>query len=161
LGEGGFSPLFHGVMRRRGSTLTGKLLFASLGRGGTEHDLMKAFKTLLVEDNVPFRTLLKEFLTTRFPQMELFEAGDGPEAMGKVDQCHPELIFMDVRLPGENGLELTSRIKDSHPEITVIILTSYDMPEYREAARRYQANYFLSKGSTSNDELFRLVHTIV
>jgi DNA-binding NarL/FixJ family response regulator len=122
---------------------------------------MKAFRTLLVEDNVPFRTLLKEFLLARFPQMELYEAGDGREAMGKIDQCHPELIFMDVRLPGENGLELTSRIKDSHPEITVIILTSYDMPEYREAARRYQANYFLSKGSTSNDELFHLVNTIV
>jgi len=47
---------------------------------------------------------------------------------------------MDIRLPGENGLELTKKIRAIYPNITIFILTQYDMPEYREAASQYDAN---------------------
>lgn len=105
--------------------------------------------TLLVEDNVTFRGSLKETLHSRFPTMNITEAGDGEEALQKIKASVPDLIFMDVKLPGENGLSLTKKIKAAHPRVVVVILTSYDLPEYREAAFQYHANYFITKASLS------------
>jgi CheY-like chemotaxis protein len=86
------------------------------------------FRTMLVEDNPSFRQILKDNLQDLFPSMGIVEAGDGVEAFQKIDFDPPDLIFMDVRLPGENGLELTRKIKADHPGIIVIILTSYESP---------------------------------
>lgn len=118
------------------------------------------FKTLVVEDNRTFRQSLKELLFARFPFMEIGEAADGKEALKKVDALEPNLIFVDIKLPGENGLELTKRIKLDHPKVTIIILTSYDLPEYRQAADRCGANYFISK-DISTEELVKLVQLIL
>jgi two-component system response regulator YesN len=64
---------------------------------------------------------------------------------------------MDIRLPGENGLDLTKKIKDSHPEIEIIILTNYDLSAYREAALRIGARDFLSKVSATEEDIVRSV----
>ena len=119
------------------------------------------FKTMLIEDNSPFRSVFKEGLKSRFPSMAITEAGDSEEALKQIGAVPPDLIFMDIRLPGENGLELTRRIKTDHPEITVIIFTSHNFPEYREAAARNKADYFLSKSSVATEEIFRLVKIIL
>ena len=116
---------------------------------------------MLVEDSSLFRQLVKNDLQSQFPSMNIIEAGDGIEAFQKIDSHHPNLIFMDIQLPGKNGLELTRKIKAGHPEIIIIILTSHDLPEYREAATRCKANYFLSKGSITTDEIFKLVKSIL
>jgi DNA-binding NarL/FixJ family response regulator len=68
---------------------------------------------------------------------------------------------MDIKLPGESGLELTKKIKTKHPNIIIIILTAYDIPEYREAAYQYNANYFLTKGSASKENILALVESIL
>ena len=91
-------------------------------------------RTLIVEDSAIYRKLLKETLRSRFPSMEIIEAENGEEAMQQISAHTPDLIFMDIKLPGENGLELTGKIKAKYPDVAVIILTSYDSPEYREAA---------------------------
>jgi DNA-binding NarL/FixJ family response regulator len=118
------------------------------------------FKTMLVEDNSSFRQLVKNDLKDQFPSMDIIEAGDGVEAFQKIDSHPPNLIFMDIQLPGENGLQLTKKIKADHPEIIIVILTSHDLPEYREAATRNKADYFLSKDSTTS-EIFKLVKSIL
>lgn len=119
------------------------------------------FRTMLVEDNASFRRILKDNLKDLFPSMEIIEAADGVEAFVKIGLHPPDLIFMDVRLPGENGLELTRRIKADHPDIVVIILTSYESPEYREAAIRFKADYFFSKDAIIDDEIYALVKSVV
>lgn len=119
------------------------------------------FKTMLVEDNSSFRRLVKNELKDQFPSMDIIEAGDGIEAFQNIDSHPPNLIFMDIQLPGENGLELTRKIKAKYPEIMVIILTTHDLPEYREAAAGARADYFLSKGSISTGEVFKLVKSIL
>ena len=93
--------------------------------------------------------------------MDIIEAADGAEAFRKIDSDPPNLIFMDIGLPGENSLELTKKIKADHPEVIIIILTSHDSPEYREAAIRYKADYFFSKGALLNDGVFTLVKSIL
>jgi DNA-binding NarL/FixJ family response regulator len=119
------------------------------------------FKTLIVEDSNFFRQLFKETLHSRFPSMDISEASNSQEALEKTETLHPDLIFMDIKLPGENGLELTKRIKTKFPDVTVIILSGYDFPEYREAAQRYKADYFLSKGSSTKESILTLVHSIL
>ena len=108
-------------------------------------------KTLIVEDNVTFRQMLKEILWSRFPTMEIEEEPDGRDLFNKIDSFHPKIVFMDIRLPGENGLELTKKIKKNYPDIIIVILTSYDLPEYRQAARESMADYFVPKGSSIQD----------
>ena len=122
---------------------------------------MRPFKTLVVEDNVSFRQTLLEILTARFPFMSIEEAGDGDEALQKIDLSTPDLIFMDIKLPGENGLQLTRKIKAKHSEVVVIVLTSYDFPEYREAAFQFGANHFMVKGQSTNEEILALVESIL
>ncbi len=108
-------------------------------------------RTLLVEDNVTFRQSLKETLHSRFPLMDIIEAGDGVEALEKIKRSLPDLIFMDIKLPGENGLSLTRKIKIEYPDVVIVILSSYDLPEYREAAFQYHADYFITKASLSTE----------
>jgi two-component system, response regulator YesN len=119
------------------------------------------FTTMIVEDNTSFRQVVKHNLQDRFPSMYILEAADGLGAFQNIASHPPNLIFMDIGLPGENGLELTRKIKADYPEIIIIILTSNNLPEYREAATRCQANYFLSKGSIKPDEIFKLVESIL
>lgn len=116
---------------------------------------------MVVEDSPSFREIIKFNLRDQFPSMDIVEAGNGVEAFRKIDSGPPNLIFMDIGLPGENGLELTGKIKADHPEVIVIILTSHDTPEYREAAIRYKADYFFSKEALLNDGVFTLVKSIL
>jgi len=122
---------------------------------------IQLFKALIVEDSAIFRKLLKETLHSRFPSMEIFEASEGEEALQIINANPPDLIFMDIRLPGESGLELTLKVKVRYPDVVVIIMTSYDTPEYREAAVQAKANYFLSKGSSSKEGILKLVESIL
>jgi len=119
------------------------------------------FRTMLVEDSFSFRQVVKDNLQDQFPSMDIIEAADGVEALQKIDGRPPNLIFMDINLPGENGLELTRKIKADYPNVIIIILTSNDSPEYREAATRYKADYFFSKGALLNDGIFTLVKSIL
>jgi DNA-binding NarL/FixJ family response regulator len=119
------------------------------------------FRTMLLEDSSLSRQLLKHNLQDQFPSMDIIEAADGVEALQKIDGHPPNLIFMDISLPGENGLELTRRIKADYPDIIIIILTSHDSPEYREAAIRCKADYFFSKGALLNDGISTLLKSIL
>ena len=104
-------------------------------------------RVLIVEDNAYFLQFFKETLHSRVPSMEILEAANGEEALQKIKTLPPDAILMDLRLPGENGIELTKKIKARYPDIIVVILTNYDLPEYREAAYQSGANHFLSKDS--------------
>ena len=117
-------------------------------------------RVLIVEDKTIFREELKKGLYDHFPFMEIEEAAEGEEALQKVNGSLPHLIFMDIRLPGVNGLQLTQQIKLGFPEIHIAILTDYDFPEYRQAALRFGADHFFVKNSFNWDELEALVGSI-
>ena len=119
------------------------------------------YKTLIVEDDDNFRQTLRSLLDSRFPSMTIEEAGEGREALEKVHDFDPDIIFMDIKLPGESGLQVSRRIRRFNPAVKIIILTSYDFPEYREAARNGGADHFISKGSSKAEEIMALVETIL
>jgi DNA-binding NarL/FixJ family response regulator len=118
---------------------------------------MNKLSTLIVEDNSFFRQTLRESLQMSFPGIAIDEAANGVEALQRVNAFLPDLILMDIRLPGESGLGLTKKIKEIYPDVTVFILTHYDTPECREAASRYGADRFIAKDSLNRMRLEELI----
>ena len=118
-------------------------------------------KILIVEDSTFFRSLLKETLLSQYPKLDISEAPSAEEAFKKVTGFTPDLIFVDIRLPGESGLDFTREMKRTYPNIPIVILTSYDLPEYREAAKEYQADHFLSKGTTTKGDILEMVKSVL
>ncbi|HPA14133.1 MAG TPA: response regulator transcription factor [Desulfobacterales bacterium] len=116
---------------------------------------------LIVEDSAVFRRALKETLATHINSIMISEAAEGTEALEKINSFCPDIVFMDVKLPGENGFVLTKKVKTRCPHTVVIIITSHDSPEYREAAQECGAEFFVSKGSSTAHEIISLVKSIL
>ena len=113
---------------------------------------MNKLRLLLVEDNNLFRQTLRESLQVSFPEIAIDEAANGVDALKRVNVFGPDLILMDIRLPGESGLALTKKIKATYPDIIIFILTNYDSQECREAASRYGADRYIPKDSLKRVE---------
>lgn len=102
---------------------------------------------LLVEDNEFFRNSFKKILNDRFPLLMVFEAGTCREALQLCLDCLPDLIFADINLPDGNGLALSRTLRSRYPKVIILILTNYDLPEYRQAASANGADHFFPKDS--------------
>lgn len=119
------------------------------------------FNTLIAEDNTLFRKTLSHVLTRRFPFMTITETGTAEDAQQLAATTPPDLIFMDIKLPGKNGLDATKAIKAICPDAVVCIVTSYDLPEYREAATLCGASYFIVKDESSETAIVDVVEAIL
>jgi len=116
---------------------------------------------LIVDDHDPFRNTLKDMIVAQFSSFRCEEAQNGRDAMLLMDTVKPDLIFMDIKLPDNSGLELTRRIKEMYPEKIVIVITQHDIPEYKEASMESGADYFISKGSMNSEDIVRLIEHFV
>ena len=103
------------------------------------------------------RETARGILRSKIPNLSVDEAGNGAEALDRIHHHLPDLILMDIGLPGDNGLELTRKIKALHPQIVIIIFTDHDHFEYREAATKSGAEFFLSKSLHGKYKLTELV----
>ena len=119
------------------------------------------FKILIVDPNGPFRRSLKKVLVNRFPFLDIDEASDGGEGLQKMQCYSPNLIFLDIHLPSQSGLQLARQIKIDHPEIIIIILTSYDLPEYKTAAAESGIEHLVPKDDWTGEDMIALVHSIL
>ncbi len=119
------------------------------------------FKILIVDPNDPFRQSLKKVLVNRFPSVDIQEAADGNEGLQKVEDFHPHLIFVEIHLPAETGLDLAGRIKADHPDIIIVILTSYDLPEYQAAAEQLGVEHMVPKDDWTGEDMIALVQSIL
>jgi len=115
---------------------------------------------LIVEDNASFRETLKHILISRFPSMTIREAADGPAALMEIEVKPPELIFMDIRLPGENGIDLTRKIQATHPAAIIVVISNCDTIEYQKAALEAGAKAFFSKASSTPVDIIDKVSSI-
>ena len=98
-------------------------------------------KTLIVDDERLARNELRRLLDN-FPKIEVIgEAANADEALKLIDELQPELLFLDIQMPGKNGFELLSAIDGKSPE--VIFTTAYD--EYAITAFEYNALDYLLK----------------
>ena len=82
---------------------------------------MEKMRVLLVDDETEFVSALAERLSLR--GYEAQTAASGEEALGKIAQSLPDVVLLDMLMPGMNGLEVLKRIKRDHPQVRVILLT--------------------------------------
>lgn len=102
-------------------------------------------RVLLVDDQALLRMGFRLVLDAE-PDMEVVgEAGDGHAAIGQVRALNPDVVLMDVRMPGMSGIKATERIITDHADTRVLILTTFDLDEYAFAALRAGASGFLIK----------------
>lgn len=107
-------------------------------------------KVLIADDHVFYREGVRVFLENE-PDIEVVgEAGDGEEVLAKAAELRPDVILMDLKMPGINGIEATRRIHEAHPEIGVLALTMFDDDDSVFAAMRAGAHGYLLKDAGKN-----------
>jgi two-component system response regulator DegU len=101
---------------------------------------MKRLNIMLADDHAEFRRVVREFLS-RLPNVgNVYEVSDGQEAVDANEVLHPDIILMDIAMPGLNGLEATRIIKEKHPQTRVVIATMHDSPMYKQHAQEVKAD---------------------
>ncbi len=102
-------------------------------------------RVLLVDDQALMRMGFAMVLDAEEDLEVVGEAGDGAAALIQVEALAPDVVLMDVRMPGMNGIDATKQIVAKHPEVRVLVLTTFDLDEYAFAALRAGASGFLLK----------------
>jgi DNA-binding NarL/FixJ family response regulator len=107
----------------------------------------KSIRVVLADDHPVVRAGIRDTLN-EVPQVEVVgEASDGREAVAMVKSLQPDVVFMDISMPGLNGLEATERIIKALPAVRVVILSRHDSEEYYWRALRVGASGYLLKQS--------------
>jgi len=91
---------------------------------------MRKIRIFLAEDHAVVREGLAELIGREADLEVIGEAGDGEEVVRMVKQLHPDIVLMDISMPGRNGVEATRQIKEDAPQIKVLVLTAFDNPEF-------------------------------
>ena len=106
--------------------------------------ILKTLRILIVDDQQRARQSIKALLATRFKLVDTCEASNGIEAVRCVEECRPDLVLMDARMPEMDGIEATRIIKKNLAQVPVIVLSLYS--EYKTGALAAGANAYLIKG---------------
>ena len=122
-----------------------------------------AIKVLIVDDQEVIREAFGMLLSSD-PTVDLVGAlSDGESAVKMVPILNPDVVIMDVKMPGINGIAAAQRIRESHPEVGIILLSAYDDSEYiREFLRDDPRgkSYLLKHTLGTMDELSRTIHDV-
>ena len=129
--------------------------------GGAERpgEVSGTISVVLADDQALMRMGFRMVLEAEEDIAVVGEASDGTSALAQAKALHPDVILMDVRMPGMNGIEATERIARECPGTRVLILTTFDLDEYAVAGLRAGASGFLLK-DTRPAELAEAIRTV-
>jgi two-component system invasion response regulator UvrY len=116
-------------------------------------------RVLLVDDHELVRTGVKSILDRAEDIKVVAEAASGEEALRLVAESLPNVVLMDVNMPGIGGIEATRRMLHSHPELAVVALTALDDAPFPSRLNEVGAKGFLTKGCPA-DEMIQAIHTV-
>lgn len=126
------------------------------GQGGTP---ARGIRVLLVDDQSLIRMGIRMVLENEADLEVVGEADDGAGAVALATELEPDVVIMDVRMPGMDGIAATERIAERLPGVRVLIVTTYDLDEYAFAGLRAGASGFLLKNARPAD-LVRAIRTV-
>ncbi len=106
---------------------------------------------LLVEDHAIVRQGIKALLAEEPDIVVVGEAGDGSQALALVQELRPDIVLMDLSLPGVGGIEATRQVRERFPETRVVVLSMHESEEYVYRALRAGASAYVVKQSTSTE----------
>jgi DNA-binding NarL/FixJ family response regulator len=119
----------------------------------------ESIRVLIVDDHAPFRAGLRALLTSVAEMEVAGEAENGEAAIREAAKLQPDVILMDIQMPGMNGIEATRQIYQSNPHIGVIVLTMFEDDDSVFAAMRAGARGYLLKGA-DQAEILRALHSV-
>jgi two-component system response regulator NreC len=114
---------------------------------------------MLVDDHLVVRSGVKVLLETQQDFLVVGEAESGSEALGKVVECEPDVVIMDISMPGVDGLQATRLVKEARPEVSVLALTIHEDKQYFFAMLSAGASGYLTKQAAA-DELISAVRSV-
>ena len=104
--------------------------------------------TILIADDSDFiRANLKKLLNTVTGVDEISEAFDVPDAVKKIAELKPDILILDIRMPGGNGFDVLKTAKEGKPSPLTIMLTNYNYEHYRKKSYKDGADYFFDKST--------------
>jgi len=117
-------------------------------------------RILLVDDHTILREGVRTLLNTQEDMEVVGEAEDGEQAVNLVKKIRPDIVLMDIGLPGINGIEATKRIKRENPEVKVLVLSMHDNEEYIAPVFQAGASGYVLKRLASKElvSALRAVH---
>ncbi|MEU1518372.1 response regulator transcription factor [Streptomyces sp. NPDC005811] len=115
-------------------------------------------RVLLADDEALLRMAFTTVLEAQPDMQPVGEAANGDEAVRLARQLRPDVVLMDVRMPGADGIEATRRIIRVSPQSRVLILTTFDLDEYAFAGLKAGASGFLLKNTRPEDLLTAIRH---
>ena len=114
---------------------------------------MAIARILLVDDHVVVRQGIKALFSDE-PDLEIVgEADDGRAALQSVSELEPDVVLMDISMPGLNGIEATRQIRQNNPEVKVVVLSMHSNEEYVFQVLRAGASGYVLKQSDSSEVL--------
>lgn len=117
-------------------------------------------RLIIAEDHALFRSGLKQILSLQKNIVVEGEAGSCEDAFELCERLKPDLLLLDISLPGINGLDAVPRFREIHPEIKILIISMHEMSEYVRSAFKAGVNGYLLKTADSN-EFFLAIQTIM
>jgi two-component system response regulator NreC len=120
---------------------------------------MKKIRLMLVDDHEVVRVGLKNFLQTQEDFEVVAEASDGEEAVNRAMEAHPDVILMDITMPGVDGLEATRRLRVLSPKSLILALTVHDDKQYFMQMLAAGASGYITK-QAAGDDLIEAIHAI-
>jgi len=116
-------------------------------------------RLMIVDDHELVRVGLRQILSD-YPNIEVVgEAGNGETAIRLNRELWPEVVLLDICMPGLSGLETTARLKQARPDLAVLILSVHESPPYPERLMEVGASGYLTKGCPVN-ELVQAIGTV-
>jgi two-component system, NarL family, response regulator DevR len=107
----------------------------------------------IVDDSEAMRQRLAESVADIAGVEIVGQSGDPFEALDSIGKSHPDVVILDIRLPGRNGIDVLKDIKKESPAPIVIMITNYPYRQYRQGSMAAGADYFFSK--TDEFEMIR------
>lgn len=117
-------------------------------------------KVMIADDQELIRDSLQILLSSKKDIQIVALAKDGKEVLELIPATKPDIILMDIRMPGMDGVACTKNVKELYPSIQVIVLTTFDDDEYIYDALKYGASSYLLKG-VSLEELYSAIHIVI
>jgi two-component system, NarL family, invasion response regulator UvrY len=113
-------------------------------------------RVLIVDDQAPFRSVARTVVGLTAGFSVAAEAETGEEAVERADEFDPDLVLMDINMPGINGVEATRQIKERHPDTMVILVSTYEAADLPAGADECGATAYVHKEDVSPAALRRV-----